>query len=80
MVATMRRWTESEYREVFRGHPPVHPHAPEWDTCVVLGIELDRSPGAILAQWEDARGVVLGDRSAASRGLAGYLIDVGWID
>jgi hypothetical protein len=75
----MRRWTESEYRELFREHPPTDARCPAAGECTALGSSLNRTSGAIRSQWNDGRSAVLGQRSAASGGLRDYLVRRGWL-
>lgn len=75
----MQRWTEREYDVLFAGHPPTQPSRPTAGECDVLGRELGRSPGAIAAQWNDGRSLVLGQVGAASRALRDYLVRRGWL-
>jgi hypothetical protein len=75
----VRRWTEAEYEELFREHPPTEAACPTRDESVAMGAGLRRSPGAIKAQWNDGRSLVLGHVSAASVGLRDYLVRRGWL-
>jgi hypothetical protein len=75
----VRRWTEAEYEELFHERSPTEPHGPTGDECVAIGTSLRRTPGAIRAQWNDGRAVVLGQVSAASAGLRDHLVRRGWL-
>lgn len=74
----MRRWTEAEYEELFGKHPPTASRCPTTDECIAMGASLRRTPGAIKAQWDDGRSMVLGQVSAASTGLRDYLMRHTW--
>jgi hypothetical protein len=78
-VPSMRRWNKAEYRLLFRDHPPTNAHAPELGACESIAASINRTPGAIAAQWGDARSAVLGNATAASRGLRAYLQESGWL-
>ena len=78
-VRIMASWTISEYDRLFRNHPPTEPNAPRRDELEVMARETDHSPAAIKAQWDDARSAVLGNKTAASDGLLGYLRRRGWL-
>jgi hypothetical protein len=75
----MERWTDDEYEAIFRGRPPTEPEAPSAEETERLADELGRSAGAIRAQWDDARSLVLGQRNAASAALRDYLTRRGWL-
>jgi hypothetical protein len=76
----MAGWENREYDVLFANHPPTEPTAPTADECDALGAQLDRSRGAILAQWDDARSLILGQKSAASEQLGDYVRARGWLD
>ena len=66
-------WDELEYRELFSRFPLTGP-APTGDAGTHLARRLGRSPGALIAQWDDARGYCRGSEStSASDGLKTYL-------
>ena len=75
----MAAWTLSEYDRLFRDHPPTEPTAPHGDDLARIARDLDRSTGAIAAQWADARSAVLESTTAASEQLLGYLQRQGWL-
>ena len=75
----MRRWSESEYELLFRNHPPTDRHAPTATECAGIGSSIGRTAGAIASQWDDGRSLVLGQRNAASAGLAAWLSLRGWL-
>ncbi len=74
-----RRWTTREYEVLFRDHPPIEPAAPSGEEVTSLGEALDRTTGAIVAQWDDARSSVLGSQTAASINLVDFLRGRGWL-
>jgi hypothetical protein len=67
-------WSEEEWDELFRAHPPDAAHRPTRPECDAIGRRLDRTPDAILWMWEDAerhrRGVA---SNTASERLMDYL-------
>jgi hypothetical protein len=69
----MRRWTETEFEILFRGHPPTSSHAPDLAASRAIARTVKRTPEAVAAQWDDARSAVLGSRTAASIPLKEYL-------
>ncbi len=75
----MHPWTDAEYEALFRDHPPTQPTAPTSAECAELGRTLGRSKGAIQAQWNDGRSLVLGNATAASRPLRDYMVRRGWL-
>ena len=75
----MARWTAPAYEAIFAANPPTEPRAPTRAEAADLGARLGFSPGAILAQWNDGRDLVLGNLSAASEQLRGYLRRRGWL-
>jgi hypothetical protein len=76
----MSSWARSDYDRLFRDHPPTAPAAPTRAEAEAIGNELGRTLGAIKAQWDDARSLVLGSKSAASEPLRDYLRDRGWVE
>jgi hypothetical protein len=75
----MAVWTEPMYEAIFREHPPTQPTAPTRAECEALGRALGLSHGAVAAQWNDARSVVLDQKSAASNRLRDYLVRRGYL-
>ena len=75
----MAAWTLSEYDRLFRDNPPTEASAPHGDALARIARELDRSTGAIAAQWNDARSAVLNSKTAASEQLLGYLERRAWL-
>jgi hypothetical protein len=75
----MGPWTRREYDRLFRDYPPTEAHAPTRVEAEGIGHELGRTTGAIVAQWDDARSLILGNKSAASLQLRDYLRDMGWL-
>jgi hypothetical protein len=75
----MRRWNEAEYDVLFRQHPPNQPHPPDLAACRVIARTIRRTPDAVIAQWHDARSVVLGSATAASEPLVDYLRAHRWL-
>jgi len=75
----MRSWEIREYELLFRDRPPTQPTAPTTEECDALGARLGRSRGAVKAQWDDARSVVLCHKSAASAALRDYVRSRGWV-
>ena len=74
----MAGWQIRDYDVLFQDHPPTEAAAPNRGECDRLALALGRSRGAVFAQWEDARSVVLGNKSAASQPLREYLHRRGW--
>lgn len=72
-------WTTTDYERLFRDHPPTEPHAPRGEDLDALATTLQRSTGAVRAQWDDARSAVLNSQTAASTQLIGYLRRRGWL-
>jgi hypothetical protein len=75
----MRRWNEAEYDVLFRHHPPTSPHPPDLGASRAIGRTIDRTPAAVIAQWNDARSAVLRNATAASQGLLDYLRAHRWL-
>jgi hypothetical protein len=73
-----RSWTIREYVRLFRDYPPNQPNAPAGRELEDLAVDLGRSTGAVLAQWNDGRSAVLNQRAAASSQLIGYLRRERW--
>ena len=66
-------WEDLEYRELL-GRFPLTGHAPSGPDATVLARRLDRTVGALVAQWDDARTYCLGrDSTVASDQLKSYL-------
>jgi hypothetical protein len=66
-------WEELEYRELL-GQFPLSGRAPSGPEASTLARRLDRSVGALEAQWNDARTYCLGhDSTVASDQLKSYL-------
>ena len=74
-----RGWEIRDYELLFRDRRPTQPTAPTVEECEALGARLDRSRGAVKAQWDDARELVLGSKSAASEALRDYVRSRGWL-
>ena len=72
-------WTLGEYEELFRNHPPTQPTGPNGVALAKVAKAIGRTPGAVSAQWGDARSAVLGSATAASTQLIGYLRRQGWL-
>jgi hypothetical protein len=72
-------WTVREYDRLFRNHPPTEATAPRENDLAMIFREMDRSTGAIVAQWNDARSAVLRSTTAASEQLLAYLERRGWL-
>ena len=68
-----RPWTIQEYEVLFRENRPTRPSRPAGQTLANLAKVLERSPGAVSAQWDDARSAVLNSQTAASAQLIGNL-------
>jgi hypothetical protein len=75
----MRRWNEAEYDVLFRHHPPTSSHAPDLGASRAIGRTIDRTPDAVIAQWNDARSAVLGHATAVSEALLDYLREHRWL-
>ena len=75
----MADWEIGDYEVLFRDYPPTQPTAPTSGECNALGARLGRSRGAVKAQWDDARSLVLGQENAASEALGDYLRSRGWL-
>ena len=66
-------WDELEYRELFGRFPPTG-RAPSVSEATPIAARLDRTVGAIRAQWDDARSYCAGsDSSVASDQLKSWL-------
>jgi hypothetical protein len=68
-----RFWRDDEYDVLFERHPPDRAKAPTHIESRVIARRLGRTTGAVQSQWDDARSVVCGNKSAASRSLRAYL-------
>ena len=66
-------WRDDEYDMLFATHPPDRAKAPTMIESRVIARRLGRSTGAVRSQWDDARSVVCGNKSAASQALRDYL-------
>lgn len=75
----MARWTIDDYDLLFATHPPTQSRAPSAEEAVTLGEQLGRTGDAVKAQWQDARDLVLGSKSAASQQLRDYARQRRWI-
>lgn len=73
------RWTEAGYEILYGDHPPTEPMPPNPRECDEIGRRLGCSQGAVAAQWDDGRALVLGQTNAASRRLADYVKRRGWV-
>jgi hypothetical protein len=67
------RWSSAEYDVLFTDHPPTLPTAPTIIEARRIANRLRRSTGAVRSQWDDARSLVLGNPTAASRVLRSYV-------
>jgi hypothetical protein len=67
------RWSTGEYDILFADHPPTRPTAPTVVDARLIARRLGRSTGAVRSQWDDARSLLLGNRTAASRELRSYV-------
>ena len=67
------RWSSADYDILFADHPPTAAKAPTIIEARRLAHRLRRSTGGIRSQWDDARSLVLGNRTAASRELQSYV-------
>jgi hypothetical protein len=67
------RWSSAEYDVLFAEHPPTLPTAPTIIEARRIANRLRRSTGAVRTQWDDARSLVLGNPTAASRVLRSYV-------
>jgi hypothetical protein len=74
----MRRWSEAEYDVLFRSHPPTDHRAPDLAESRAIARGIQRTPDAVLSQWNDARSVVLGHDMSISRSLVDYIKRRGW--
>ena len=74
----MPSWTTQEYDRLFRDFEPTQPVSPAGTDLAAIATDLRRSTGAIAAQWNDARSVVLGSTNASSAQLRSYLSGRGW--
>jgi len=75
----MDGWSDDDYELLFGGYPPTERDAPLAEDCHRLGLALGRSSGAVLAQWNDGRSLVLGHTNDASAGLRDFLVRRGWL-
>jgi hypothetical protein len=69
----LERWSTAEYDVLFADHPPTHSTAPTVIEARRIANRLRRSSGAVRSQWDDARSLILGNRTAASRELRTYV-------
>jgi hypothetical protein len=74
----MRRWSEAEYDVLFRRHPASDHRAPDLAECRAVARVIQRTPDAVLSQWNDARSVVLGHNMPVTRSLIDYVKRRGW--
>jgi hypothetical protein len=51
---------------------------PDLAECRTIAHLVRRTPDAVLAQWSDARSVVLGHKHDASKSLVDYVVRRGW--
>jgi hypothetical protein len=66
-------WEELEYRELFEANPPTG-RPPSAEDAERIARRLQRTVGAIRAQWDDARSYCAGsDSSVASDQLKSWL-------
>ena len=70
-----QRWSTAEFDILFADHPPTLSTAPTVVDAWRIARRLGRSSGAVRSQWDDARSLVLGNQTAASRELRTYLED-----
>ena len=75
----MDGWSDDDYELIFRAYPPTETEAPLAEECNRLGLALGRSAGAVLAQWNDGRSLVLGHANDASGPLRDYFLRRGWL-
>ncbi len=71
-------WRDDEYDSLFAVHPPTRAKAPTLIESRSIARHLGRSTGSVRSQWDDARSVVCGNKSAASRALRDYLMRGGF--
>jgi hypothetical protein len=72
-------WRDDEYDVLFAAHPPDRAKAPTMIESRLIARRLERSTGSVRSQWDDARSVVCGNKSAASHALRDYLVRYGFI-
>jgi hypothetical protein len=68
-----QRWTTGDFDILFQANPPTIPTAPTANEARLIARRLVRSTGAVRSQWDDARSLVLGNQTAASRELRTYV-------
>jgi hypothetical protein len=68
-----QRWSFNDYDVLFSSHPPTQPTGPTSIEARRIADRLRRSTGGVLSQWDDARSLVLGNPSMASRDLRSYV-------
>jgi hypothetical protein len=68
-----QRWSPTDYDVLFSSHPPTQATAPTNVEARRIADRLRRSTGGVLSQWDDARSIVLGNPSMASRDLRSYI-------
>jgi len=69
------RWSAGDYEILFADHPPTLPTAPTIPEARRIADRLRRSTGAVRSQWDDARSLVLGNRTAASDELRSFVAE-----
>ncbi len=67
-------WRDDEYDILFAAHPPDRAKAPTLIESRSIARRLGRSTGSVRSQWDDARSVACGNKSAASQALRDYLV------
>lgn len=67
------RWSTRDYEILFANHPPTDSGAPNLIEARRIADRLRRSTGAVRTQWDDARSLVLGNRTAASFELRSFV-------
>jgi hypothetical protein len=72
-------WRDDDYDVLFHTHPPDRAKAPTMIESRVIARRLGRSTGSVRSQWDDARSVVCGNKSAASQALRDYLARGGFV-
>ncbi|MEO8230321.1 MAG: hypothetical protein ABI628_11255 [Chloroflexota bacterium] len=72
-------WRDDEYDVLFQAYPPDRAKAPTMIESRSIARRLGRSTGSVRSQWDDARSVVCGNKSAASRALRDYLARGGFV-
>ena len=71
----LERWSSIEYDVLFADHPPTNAQPPTIIEARRIADPIRRSTGAVRSHRDDARSLVLGNQTAASRELRTYVAE-----